>query len=86
MTTVSIVFDAQQGGWMQEQKRFNSRGTHEDLPNGDLRIIFKVGENALEAIAGFCMTHADHNRVEKPAKLRSMVKAKLEKALSLYKS
>lgn len=84
LTTVTILFDAYQAQWIRERKHFHPSETREELSGGGLRLSFKAGENALEAVARFCLTYAGHCRVEKPSRLRKIVKQKLERALAMH--
>lgn len=81
LTTVEIVFDDYQAQWIRERQCFHPEETREELPDGSLRLTFKIGEQGLEAVARFCLTYAGHCRAEKPAKLREIIKEKLKKAL-----
>ncbi len=83
LTTVEIHFDAYQAQWIRERAYFHPDEQREDLPDGSLRLSFKIGENGLEAVARFCLTYAGHCRVEKPTKLKEIVKDKLKKGLNL---
>ncbi len=84
MTTVSILFDAYQAQWIRERKHFHPEETREELRDGSLRLSFRIGEKALDAVARFCLTYAGHCRAEKPQKLRNIVREKLEKGLKMH--
>jgi len=81
LTTVSLLFDAYQARWIRERHTFHEDEQREELPNGELRLLFPVGSNGLEAVARFCLTYAGHCRVEKPAALRKLVYDRLQQAL-----
>ena len=84
LVTVEIHFDSYQAQWIRERQFFHPDERREDLPDGSLRLIFKIGEQGLEAVARFCLTYAGHCRAEKPEKLRRIVREKLLKALNLH--
>lgn len=84
LTTVEIHFDAYQAQWIRERRFFHPGEEREDLPDGSLRLRFKVGEKGLEAVARFCLTYAGHCRVEKPKKLKEIVREKLLRGLNLH--
>ena len=84
LTTVEIHFDSFQAQWIRERAYFHPDETREDLPDGSLRLSFKIGENGLAAVARFCLTYAGHCRVEKPEKLKAIVREKLLKGLNLH--
>lgn len=84
LTTVEIHFDDHRAQWIRERGNFHPEETREDLPDGSLRLTFKIGELGLEAVARFCLTYAGNCRVEKPEKLRAIVKQKLLRGLSLH--
>lgn len=81
LTTVEILFDAYQAQWIRERHYFHPEEVREELPDGSLRLSFKIGEKGLEAVARFCLTYAGNCRVEKPKKLREIIRGKLQKAL-----
>lgn len=83
LTTVEIIFDAYQAQWIRERHYFHPEETREELPGGDLRLSFKIGEQGLEAVARFCLTYAGNCLVEKPKKLRDMVVKKLKEGLRI---
>ena len=85
LVTVEIHFDSYQAQWIRERQFFHPDERREDLPDGSLRLIFKIGELGLEAVARFCLTYAGHCRAEKPEKLRQIVREKLQKGLDLHK-
>lgn len=84
LTPVVIHFDSYQAQWIRERQFFHPEEEREELPDGSLRLSFKIGENGLEAVARFCLTYSGHCRVEKPKKLKEIVKAKLQKSLNLH--
>lgn len=84
LVTVEIHFDKFQAQWIRERQFFHSDEQREDLPDGGLRLSFKIGEKGLEAVARFCLTYAGHCRAEKPEKLKTLVKEKLLKGLNLH--
>lgn len=84
LVTVEIHFDSYQAQWIRERRYFHPEERREDLPDGSLRLSFKIGENGLEAVARFCLTYAGHCRVEKPSKLKEIVREKLLKGLNLH--
>ncbi|MCZ2391870.1 MAG: transcriptional regulator [Acidobacteria bacterium] len=84
-TTVSIVFDSYQAQWMRERGAFHPTESREELPDGRLRLVFKTGENGLEAVARFCLTYAGNCTAEKPKKLRDLIAAKAQKACELHR-
>lgn len=83
LTTVEVVFDSYQSQWIRERMNFHPDETREELPDGELKLSFKVGEKGLEAVARFCLTYADHCRVLRPPELISLVRKKLKKAQEL---
>lgn len=60
LVTVEIHFDQFQAQWIRERQFFHPDEQREDLPNGSLRLSFKIGEMGLEAVARFCLTYAGH--------------------------
>lgn len=84
LVTVEIHFDDHQAQWIRERGNFHPEEKREDLPDGSLRLSFQIGELGLEAAARFCLTSAGSCRVEKPEKLREIVRQKLMKGLSLH--
>ncbi|MEP7149527.1 MAG: WYL domain-containing protein [Acidobacteriota bacterium] len=84
ITQVAIRFDTYQAQWIRERHSFHPLEQREELPDGSLRLSFKIGENGLEAVARFCLMYSDHCVVEKPKKLRILVKEKLQKGLKLH--
>ncbi len=84
LTEVNIHFDDYQAQWIRERASFHPEEKREDLPDGSLRLSFKIGEMGLEAVARFCLTYAGHCRVEAPEKLKEIVKQKLQKGLNLH--
>lgn len=83
LTQVEIEFDAYQSQWIRERHHFHRDETREELPDGGLRLSFKVGSNGLEAVARFCLTYAGHCRVVKPKKLREIVVESLKRGISV---
>lgn len=51
MVTVEIHFDEFQPQWIRERQFFHPDEQRDDLPDGSLRLKFKVGEQGLEAVA-----------------------------------
>lgn len=86
LTEVEIVFNDFRAQWIRERKFFHPEETREDLPDGGLRLKFKIGEQGLEAVARFCLTYAGDCEALKPAGLRKIIKEKLAKAQLHYKS
>lgn len=84
LVTVEIHFDVYQSQWIRERQHFHPDERREDLPDGSLRLLFKIGEKGLEAVARFCLTYAGHCRAEKPKKLKEIVREKLLKGLNLH--
>lgn len=84
LTTVEIIFDAYQARWMRERQMFHPEERREDLPGGELRLMFPIGSNGLEAVARFCLTYAGHCRIARPAALRRMVRQQLLNALNQH--
>lgn len=84
LTNVSLCFDKYQAQWIRERQRFHPDEKRQDLPDGGLRLSFRIGENGLEAVARFCLTYAGHCRVEAPKRLREIVIEKLRHALDLH--
>ncbi|MCW5961306.1 MAG: WYL domain-containing transcriptional regulator [Pyrinomonadaceae bacterium] len=80
-TGVEIIFDKYQAQWMRERTKFHPGETREELADGSLKLTFTVGENALEAVARFCLTYAGNFIAVKPEKLREIIKKKLRHAL-----
>jgi len=85
LTTVEIHFDAYQAQWIRERHRFHPDEQREELPDGSLRLSFNIGEQGLDAVARFCLTYTGHCRVEKPKKLRELVREKLQKGMELHR-
>jgi predicted DNA-binding transcriptional regulator YafY len=85
LITVEIHFDSYQAQWIRERNYFHPEEKREELPDGSLRLSFKIGEKGLEAVARFCLTYTGHCRVEKPAKLKEIIKEKLKKGLDLHR-
>lgn len=83
LTAVAIEFDAYQARWIRERRQFHREEQREELPDGGLRLSFKVGQNGLEAVARFCLKYAGHCRVLKPRKLKEIVVERLKKGLDL---
>jgi len=81
ITNVSLVFDSYQARWMRERQAFHPDEQREDLPDGSLRLNFRVGRNGLEAVARFCLAYAGHCRAERPAALRKLIRERLTLAL-----
>lgn len=84
LVTVEIHFDSYQAQWIRERRFFHPDEQREELPDGSLRLSFKIGEKGLEAVARFCLTYAGNCRVEKPTKLKELVKEKLQKGMDLH--
>ncbi|MCC6328785.1 MAG: WYL domain-containing transcriptional regulator [Acidobacteria bacterium] len=84
LTSVEIHFDAFQAQWIRERHFFHPEESREELPDGSLRLSFKIGEKALKAVARFCLTYSGHCRAEKPNKLKALIREKLRKGLSLH--
>ncbi len=84
LVTVGIHFDSYQAQWIRERQFFHPDEHREELPDGSLRLSFKIGEKGLAAVARFCLTYAGHCRVEAPKKLKEIVKQKLQKGLNLH--
>lgn len=84
LTTVSLVFDEYQARWIRERDQFHPDETRAALPDGGLRLQFKVGQQGLDAVARFCLTYAGHCRVEAPAALRKLVRERLQQALAQH--
>ncbi len=85
LVTVEIHFDSFQAQWIRERQFFHPDERREDLPDGSLRLSFRIGEKGLEAVARFCLTYAGHCRAEKPRKLKEIVREKLLKGLNLHR-
>lgn len=83
LTSVSILFDQYQAQWIRSRQAFHPQEIKETLADGSLRLSFKIGQNALEAVARFCLTYAGHCVAEKPKKLRRIVRERLEAGLEL---
>lgn len=81
---VSILFDRYQAQWMRERQKFHPDELREELPDGSLRISFKMGEAGLEAVARFCLQYAGHCVAESPKKLRSIIRNKLVETIAHY--
>lgn len=84
LTTVRILFDSYQAQWIRERDFFHPDEQREELPDGSLRLSFQTGEDGLQAVARFCLTYAGNCRVEKPDKLKELVREKLQKGLDLH--
>lgn len=84
LTEVSIHFDNYQAQWIRERGAFHPQEKREELPDGSLRLKFKIGEMGLEAVARFCLTYAGHCRAEKPEKLKELVREKLKRGFDLH--
>ena len=85
LTTVEVLFDAYQAQWIRKRKHFHTDEQREELPDGSLRLSFQVGENGLEAVARFCLQYAGNCIAERPAKLRKIIKEKLNKAMEMHR-
>ena len=83
LTEVVIHFDAYQAQWIRERGLFHPEEKREELPDKSLKLSFKIGAQGLEAVARFCLQYAGHCRVEKPKKLKEIVRKKLQKGLDL---
>jgi proteasome accessory factor B len=84
LTTVKILFDSYQAQWIREREAFH-RGEHrEELPDGSLRLSFKIGQNGLEAVARFCLTYAGNCIAESPTKLLEIIRQKLKESIIQY--
>lgn len=83
LTTVEIIFDCYQAQWIREGRSFHPAEIREELPNGEIKLQFQIGEKGLEAVARFCLTYAGHCRVMRPAKLKNIVCEKLRKGLEM---
>ncbi|MBX3291563.1 MAG: WYL domain-containing protein [Acidobacteria bacterium] len=86
LTKVGIVFDSYQAQWIRERQKFHPDETREELPDGSLRIRFKIGEAGLEAVARFCLQYAGNCVAEEPTKLREIIRKKLERSIRQYDS
>ena len=86
LTNVEIVFDAYQSQWIRERHFFHPDETRKEMPDGRLRLSFKIGENGLEAVARFCLTYAGHCVAEKPRKLREIIRDKLKISINHYEN
>ncbi len=84
LTTVQIIFDSYQARWMKERIAFHPDERREDLPDGSLRLSFRVGSNGLDAVARFCLAYAGHCRAERPAALRRIIRERLTRALEQH--
>ena len=84
LVTVEIHFDAFQAQWIRERQFFHPDERREELPDGSLRLSFRIGEQGLAAVARFCLTYAGNCRVEKPLILKEIVREKLQKGLNLH--
>lgn len=84
MTTVEILFDSYQAQWIRKRGPFHLDETREDLPDGSLRLKFRIGENALEAVARFCLQYTGNCIAEKPRQLRKIILEKLKKGLEMH--
>jgi len=84
LTNVSICFDSYQAQWIRERSCFHPDEKREDLPDGGLRLSFKIGEKGLDAVARFCLMYSGHCRIEKPKRLREIVIEKLRSALTMH--
>ena len=83
MTSVEIVFDAYQAQWIRKRGPFHPEELKEDLPDGGLRLSFRIGEGGLDAVARFCLQYAGNCRVEEPKKLHELVIKKLKEGLKI---
>lgn len=84
MTSVEIIFDAYQSQWIRKRGPFHPDEQKEDLPDGGLRLSFRIGEGGLDAVARFCLQYAGNCIAEKPAKLREIIRERLEKAIKQH--
>lgn len=84
LVNVEIHFDEFQAQWIRERQFFHPDEKRQDLPDGSLRLSFRIGEKGLEAVARFCLTYAGHCRAEQPIRLREIVREKLLKGLNLH--
>ena len=83
LTTVEIIFDCYQAQWIRERQPFHPEEEREELPGGELKLRFQIGESGLAAVARFCLTYAGHCRVVRPPKLKEIVREKLRKGLEI---
>lgn len=81
LTKVQILFDPYQARWMRERRTFHPEELREELPDGSLRLSFRVGRNGLDAVARFCLAYAGHCRAESPPALRRIIRERLKQAL-----
>jgi predicted DNA-binding transcriptional regulator YafY len=84
LTTVEIHFDSYQAQWIRERRFFHPEEEREELPDGSLRLRFKIGEKGLEAVARFCLQYAGNFVAVKPEKLREIIRGKLQKGLEQH--
>lgn len=84
MTAVEILFDSYQAQWIRKRGPFHLDEKREDTPDGGLRLKFRIGENALEAVARFCLQYAGNCIAEKPKKLRKIIREKSNKAKEMH--
>jgi predicted DNA-binding transcriptional regulator YafY len=83
--TVVVDFDAYQARYARERS-FHPTQQRTDLPDGGLRLSFEATEAALEQVARWVMQYGEHAVVIEPVQLRQMVRAKLQRALTLYET
>jgi predicted DNA-binding transcriptional regulator YafY len=83
-TRVEIEFEAHQAQWIRERRFFHPDETREELADGKLKLSFRVGADALEAVSRFCLTYAGGCRVLNPPKLKEIMREKLMKGLAQH--
>lgn len=83
--TVEIEFDAFQSRYARERK-FHETEKQKQLKDGRLRLTFETTEAALEQVARWLMQYGEHAVALRPAKLREMMKERLQRTMKLYKT
>lgn len=81
--TVEIEFDAFQARYARERK-FHETEKRMQLRDGRLRISFETTEAALEQVTRWLMQYGEHAMALRPAKLRGMMRERLQKTMKLY--
>jgi predicted DNA-binding transcriptional regulator YafY len=80
---VEIEFDAYQARYARE-RTYHPIQKRKEMPDGQLRLTFKTTEAALEQVARWLMQYGEHAIALRPAKLREMMRDRVQKTLSLY--
>jgi predicted DNA-binding transcriptional regulator YafY len=83
LVTVKLLFDPAQAPYIAERTEFHNGETREFLPDGSLRLSFRVGSKALEGVARSFLQYAGSITFESPPKLRKIVMEKLIRSIEM---